>query len=177
MGDALTEIIHAAAKSGDLPSKKPHLSVYLDYNALMEGIGTATLEGGSVLCPSAARRLACDAEVIPMVLNGDSVPLDVGRAHRFITDHQRRALIARDKGCSFPNCDRKPRWCDGHHIKTWLHGGTTDLRNLTLLCRRHHRLIHHSEWEVRMTSSGVPEFIPPAWLDRDRKPMRNVLHE
>src|SRR6266496_1428710 len=177
MGDALTEIIHAAAKSSEVPSKKPHLSVYLDYTALTEGVGTATLEGGSVLCPSAARRLACDADIIPMVLNGDSVPLDVGRAHRFITDHQRRALIARDRGCSFPNCDRKPRWCDGHHIKTWLHGGTTNLRNLTLLCRRHHRLIHHSEWEVRMTSSGVPEFIPPAWLDRDRKPMRNVLHE
>jgi hypothetical protein len=177
MGEAFAEIVHAAAKSGDLPSKKPHLAVYLDYNALMEGIGTATLEGGSFLCPSAARRLACDAEVIPMVLNGDSVPLDVGRAHRFITDHQRRALIARDKGCSFPHCDRKPRWCDGHHIKHWLHGGATDLRNLTLLCRHHHRLIHHSEWEVRMTSSGMPEFIPPAWLDRNRKPLRNVLHE
>jgi hypothetical protein len=177
MGDAFAEIVHAAAKSGDVPSKKPHLAVYLDYNALMDGIGTATLESGSILCPSAARRLACDADIIPMVLNSDSVPLDVGRAHRFITDHQRRALIARDKGCSFPNCDRKPRWCDGHHIKHWLHGGKTDLRNLTLLCRRHHRLIHHSEWDVRMTSSGMPEFIPPAWLDRDRKPLRNALHE
>jgi hypothetical protein len=177
LGDAFTEIIHVAAKSGDLPSKKPHLAVYLDYNALMDGIGTATLEGGSFLCPSAARRLACDADVIPMVLNSDSVPLDVGRAHRFITDHQRRALIARDHGCSFPNCDRKPRWCDGHHVKHWLHGGATDLHNMVLLCRHHHRLVHHSEWEVRITASGVPEFIPPAWLDRHRKPLRNVLHE
>jgi hypothetical protein len=142
----------------------------------MDGIGTATLEGGSILCPSAARRLACDADVIPVVFKGESTPLDVGRKSRCITPNQRVALIARDGGCAFPHCDRSPRWCDGHHIEHWVHGGKTNIRNLVLVCKRHHRLLHHSEWEVRMTSSGIPEFIPPSWLDHQRKPMRNILH-
>jgi len=102
MGDAFAEIVHAAAKSGDLPSKKPHLAVYLGLQRSDGGHRHRDVGGWQLLCPAAARRLACDAEVIPMSLNGDSVPLDVGRTHRFITDHQRRALIARDHGCAFP---------------------------------------------------------------------------
>jgi hypothetical protein len=116
LGDAFTEIVHVAAGSSEMPSKRPHLSVHVDFNFLLEGIGSATLDGGSFLCAEAARRVACDAEVIPIIFTGDSVPLDVGRNRRLITDHQRHALIARDKGCAFPHCDRPPRWCDGHHI-------------------------------------------------------------
>jgi len=81
--------------------------------------------------------VACDAEVIPIVFRGESVPVDVGRNRRLITDHQRHILIARDKGCAFPHCDRPPRWCDGHHVQHWLQGGRTDLGNLVLLCKKH----------------------------------------
>lgn len=101
--------------------------VTLDLNALMEGIGAATLESGCPLAPATVRRLACDADLIPAVLNTESVPLDFGRAKRLVQPHQRKALIARDKCCAYPGCTMPARWADAHHIKTWKEGGTTDL--------------------------------------------------
>ena len=75
--------------------------------------------------------------------------LDVGRAHRRFTPRQRRALTIRDGGCGFPGCDRKPKWCDAHHLKPWEDDGPTDLDNGLLLCRRHHNLIHHTGWRLQ----------------------------
>jgi hypothetical protein len=61
-----------------------------------------------------------------------------------------------------------------HHIRPWSEGGPTDLANLVLLCRKHHRVIHGSEWTITMIH-GLPHFIPPKWVDRTQAPMRNVL--
>src|SRR5256885_1129761 len=138
-GDAFTEIIHLAAKAEEVPSQggiRAQVNVALDLNTLTDSVGTATLDSGCALCPEAARRIACDADVIPIVLNGEGVPLDVGRTHRLVKPQQRRALIARDKGCAFPGCTRSPRWTDAHHVIHWKDGGPTDLHNLVLLCRR-----------------------------------------
>jgi hypothetical protein len=175
-GDVLAEVIHLAAKSGG--DAKPSMLVALDYDTLKDAVGTATLaDTNTVLSPYAARRIACDADIIPVVFNGDSVPLDQGRKYRCITAEQRTTLIARDHGCAFPDCNRAPKWCDGHHIRPWTHGGLTDQQNLVLLCRRHHQVIHHSEWQVRIGSSGLPEFLPPRWLDPAQAPRRNRLHQ
>jgi Domain of unknown function (DUF222)/HNH endonuclease len=179
LGDGVAAIIHLAANSGDAPARggvKPHLTVTVDYHVLADRVGAATLEDGSALSAESARRLACDAQVIPMVLGGDSVPLDVGREHRLVRSKQRNALIARDKGCAFPSCQLPARWTDAHHIVSWADGGDTDLDNLVLLCRSHHRLVHHSEWSVRMTR-GIPWFIPPATIDPARQPRRNILRQ
>jgi hypothetical protein len=178
-GDALCDIIHHAIDAPDLPTRggeKPHLNVTMDYTDLIEGVGTATLESGTELSASAVRRIACDCGVVPMVLNSASAPLDVGRTRRLVTTKQRVALNARDCGCAFPHCTRPARWSDAHHIVSWLDGGPTDLDNLVLLCRRHHRIIHHSEWVVRMTRTGIPEFVPPRWIDPQQIPRRNLLH-
>jgi hypothetical protein len=118
-GDAFTDIVHLAAKTNDVPSQggsKAMVSITLDINTLLEGTGIATFDSGAPLCPEAARRHACDADVIPIVLNGESVPLDLGRKHRLVKPHQRRALIARDRGCAFPSCHLPPRWTDAHHV-------------------------------------------------------------
>jgi hypothetical protein len=72
----------------------------------------AVTETGVPLSAGLARRLACDATIIPIVLGAASEPLDVGRATRLIPPAIRRALIARDRGCAFPGCRRPPRWCD-----------------------------------------------------------------
>jgi hypothetical protein len=109
-------------------------------------------------------------------MNGASVPLDVGRTHRLVTPTQRTALNARDQGCAFPNCPHPPPWADAHHVHHWLDGGATNLANLVLLCRRHHRMIHHSDWQVRI-HNGHPEFIPPRWIDPHQTPQRNLLHQ
>src|SRR5215212_4840076 len=129
----------------------------------------AVTETGVPLSAGLARRLACDATVIPMVLGSASEPLDVGRATRLIPPAIRRALIARDRGCAFPGCRRPPRWCDAHHIQHWADGGPTSLVNLVLLCDFHHDVIHHGQWTVTITD-GRPVFVPPAWLDPTRSP-------
>jgi hypothetical protein len=179
LGDAFCDVVHHALTSDTLPSRggeKPHLNATLDFSALQKGVGTATLEGGAVIPAVAARRIACDAGIIPMVMNSASVPLDVGRTRRLVTPKQRAALNARDRGCAFPTCTRPARWADAHHVRHWLDGGATDLANMVLLCRRDHRLIHHSEWQVRMRN-GLPEFIPPKWIDPHQVPQRNLLHQ
>jgi 5-methylcytosine-specific restriction protein A len=106
------------------------------------------------------------------VLNGKGQPLDVGRATRTIPDGLRRAIAARDRGCA--GCGRPPSWCEVHHIKAWHDGGETALHNCVMLCRACHRLQHHSEWEVRIRD-GLPELIPPAWIDPQRRPRRKPL--
>jgi hypothetical protein len=177
-GDAFTQIVHRAAQGDDdsAGGQKPHLHLFLDYNTLLDGIGMATLDGGHFLPATAVRRTACDAGIIPVLLGTDSVPLDLGLEHRLVKPGQRKALIARDKGCSFPGCHLPARWTDAHHVKHWADGGRTDLHNLVLLCRRHHRLVHHSAWTIHMIN-GLPHFTPPAWLDPNQKLRRNILRQ
>jgi hypothetical protein len=129
------------------------------------------LDFGGILTPESLRRLACDTAVIPIVMNGAGQPLDVGRSTRTIPDGLRRAVTARDRGCAHPGCDRRPSWSEIHHVAWWEHGGHTKLDNLVMLCRAHHRLIHHSGWVVQITG-GWPEFIPPKWVDPQQTPRR-----
>jgi hypothetical protein len=134
------------------------------------------LDTGGRLSPAQVRQLACDAKVIPAVLGGDGQVLDLGRSRRLITGALRRALEVRDRGCAFPGCDRPPRWCDGHHIHPWVDGGPTSLDNSVLLCGFHHRVIHRGHWIVRLGGNGLPEFIPPAYVDPQQRPRRNLYH-
>ncbi|HYJ69344.1 MAG TPA: DUF222 domain-containing protein [Nocardioidaceae bacterium] len=178
--DAFVELCRRQLGAGDLPTRggeKPHVVVTIGIDQLKSAVGSGLLESGDDLSPETARRLACDAQVIPALLGTDGQPLDLGRTARTFTPAQRRALGLRDGyGCAFPGCDRPIAWCDGHHIRHWIDGGPTDLDNGVLLCCYHHTLIHKNDWAVRMAVDGRPEFIPPAWVDRDRKPLRNHLH-
>jgi hypothetical protein len=90
----------------------------------------------------------------------DSVVIDVGRAQRVIAGPKRRALIARDKHCRWPGCERPASWCDGHHLEYWIRGGGLDLPNMVLLCQRHHWLVHEGGWQIVKTNGG--ELIPVA---------------
>ncbi|QJY49232.1 HNH endonuclease signature motif containing protein [Pseudonocardia broussonetiae] len=86
----------------------------------------------------------------------------------------RCAVTARDRGCAHPGCDRPPSWSEVHHIHHWEHGGPTALNNLVMLCKAHHRQIHHTDWQVR-TRDGLPEFVPPRWIDPAQRPRRTAL--
>ena len=103
------------------------------------------------------------------MLGSAGQPLDIGRATRIVPQGLRRALILRDEGCAFPGCDRPPMWCDAHHIDHWADGGPTSLCNLALLCVHHHDRVHKDGWTIKMID-GRPWFIPPAWLDPERRP-------
>jgi len=152
----------------------PHLTVTIDWNALRTELGVALLDYGRHLCASDARRWACDCKIIPIVLGGESEPLDVGRISRTVPLGIRRALVARGRGCAFPGCDRPPSRCDAKHVRHWVDGGDTSLCNCVLLCPTHHRHVHGTGWEI-IVKSGHVEFIPPAILDPLRKPLRNPL--
>jgi 5-methylcytosine-specific restriction protein A len=153
---------------------RPHVTVLVRLEDLENRARAACLDFGGVAAPGSLRMLCCDAAVIPVVLDGTGQPLDVGRATRTIPDGLRRAVAARDRGCAHPGCDRPVSWCECHHIVPWECGGETKLSNLAMLCRVHHRQIHSTEWICRIRD-GLPEFIPPAWIDPERRPRRKAL--
>jgi hypothetical protein len=140
------------------------------------GAGAGVLDDGLPLSADTVRRLACDCQVIPIVLGSHGEPLNVGRASREATPAIRRALDVRDKGCSFPGCDRPPRWAVVHHIVHWADGGPTSCGNCVLLCGHHHRVVHHDGWDVHIETDGLPTFYPPAWIDPQRTPRRHHRH-
>jgi hypothetical protein len=176
--DALVEVCHRVLSFGKLPDvggQRPHLVVTVDYDKLRAGLATATLDDGGFLSAATVRRLACDAGIIPIVMKGAGQVLDIGRDRRLFSGHLRRALVARDRGCAFPACDKPARYCDGHHARHWVDGGVTALHNAVLLCRHHHRVIHEGEWHVRIVE-GLPQFIPPDYIDPEHKPLTNTYH-
>jgi hypothetical protein len=137
------------------------------------GSTAAMLDWAGPISAATARRLACDARVIPVVLGSAGEPLDVGRSSYPVTLPIWRALVARDGGCAFHGCGRPPEWTEAHHIVHWEDGGETSVTNCCLLCDHHHRVVHHQGWDVQLVN-GVIHVIPPPWIDPDRVPRRNT---
>jgi hypothetical protein len=170
--DALITVAdHALATdvAPDSHGARPRISVTTSLDVLRDqidwttlGTSTSLTEDGLDLSPAVVRRLACDADIIPIALGTQSEVLDVGRTHRLVTPAIWRALVCRDVHCAFPGCTRPPVMGHAHHIIHWLYNGITALDNLVLLCGHHHRTIHHTPWEVRLNpTDGRPEFLPP----------------
>ncbi|WP_344164462.1 HNH endonuclease signature motif containing protein [Kribbella yunnanensis] len=184
--DALKIILDRAAGNPDSPGV-PHLTVTIDFEDLKatlaaapaafggttgadtNGVGATSGRGGvgelvfgGNLSAGAVRLLACDAAVLPIVLGGDSQPLDVGTEQRFVNRYIRRALNKRDKGCVV--CKAPPWMCHAHHLIHWAAGGPTSLQNLALLCAFHHRAVHDGQWALSITADGV-QVTRPSWAD------------
>lgn len=174
--DALVELAQRALAAGDLPTEggqRPQVVVAMNLTVLQGRIGAASLALGGPINAEVARRIACDAGVIPVVLGARGEPLDIGRASYTVPAAIRRAVLVRDGGCAFPGCPVPARWCDIHHVIHWADHGPTSVGNCVALCGRHHRLIHHSHWRIDM-NGGIPQFHPPPWLGGP--PRRNPLH-
>jgi hypothetical protein len=136
------------------------------------------LADGQPIPVGEARRIACDAGIVPVVMGGDGEVLDIGRTSRVVPVGMRRALNLRDGGCRFAGCDRPAAWCDAHHIRHWADGGDTNLPNLILLCAYHHTLIHGG-WRLVGDPGGTVWFHRPdgtqldlASAPRSRPPTR-----
>ncbi len=161
----------AGRASGFIPGHGPkaHITVTIDFNDLKAA--TADKLGhliyGDALSAATIRRLACDAQILPVVLGSDSQPLDVGTTIRLATGPIRNALITRDKGCVC--CGAPPIYCDAHHVVHWIDGGATKLTNLALLCKRCHRDLHAGHWTIQITD-GVVHVTRPTWAIPDPVP-------
>ncbi|MBG6225899.1 hypothetical protein IWX63_002482 [Arthrobacter sp. CAN_A2] len=174
--DGLVTACKVTLSTAALPSAgghRPQVMVTIDYKDLIGAthrpgyaVFSGQMDAGSI------RKLACDADILPLVLGGKSQVLDVGRAQRLFPPHLRRALVARDKGCAFPDCSIPASWCEAHHLKPWSSGGTTSADNGVLLCSRHHHVIHQGTWSVS-SRNGIPWFTGPGTLGPPGSARRN----
>ncbi len=151
MGEAFCRLIETLD-----PSRLPHsgglsatVVVTIPLETLQSGLGAATMDTGTRLSPGEARRMACDAGLIPVVLGGKSEVLDHGRTRRLYSKPQRVAMAIRQSfRCAAEGCDRPTAWCDAHHLQPWSLGGETNLADGVLICGRHHTLVHHPDYHV-----------------------------
>jgi hypothetical protein len=152
---ALIALVNGARESvSDVPTRA-EIVVHVDLETLQHGLhagGTCRTALGADLPVETVRRLACEAEILPVVLDGRSVPIDVGRSKRLATVHQRRALEAIHPTCAIPDCEVIFDHCNVHHIDYWENGGSTDLNNMVPLCSRHHHAAHEGGWKLRLDS-------------------------
>jgi uncharacterized protein DUF222 len=170
LGEVARQFLDGGSRSNP-GSERPHVSVLVDLESLQRRAGRiCELESTGVIHPEAARRLACDASISRIITKGPSEPLDVGRKTPVVPSALRRALVVRDRGCSFPGCHAPPSHCDAHHIRHWADGGETSLANTGLLCRRHHRLVHEGGFTMEMTDSALVFRRPDGTVIEDRPP-------
>jgi hypothetical protein len=155
-GEAFTQLLERFPTK-KLPTTGGGLAtvlVTIPLGLLEEGLGVATLSTGGTISAGSARRLACTAGLIPQVLDSKSVILDQGRRVRLHTTAQRIAMASRDKSCTATGCTMPAAFCHAHHKKPWAKGGRTSVQDGTMLCPRHHRMVHDPRYTTDYTADG-----------------------
>ena len=175
MGQAFAQFLEAAdprrmpIHGGDATT----LIVTIPLTSLQADLATADLIGaglvpddtanggdltGDQITASQARRLACTAKILPAVLDGNSLPLNLGRTRRLFNGPQRKALTLRDKTCRTEGCDIPATWCEAHHRNPWHTGGHTNLHDGELLCSPHHHQVHDPTYTTERLPNGDLRF-------------------
>ena len=155
-GDTGNLVRLPAQRTGSRPQAAPD-----DLAALLAAPHGAFTERGLRLDGAHARAVACDCTLRVLLTDAQGRPLSVGRATRTVPPHIRDAVIARDRHCVWPGCDRPPSWCEGHHAVHWADGGPTSVDNIALLCRAHHQELHATGWELTRQPDGRHTAQPP----------------
>ncbi len=176
LGRAMCELVEhlpqeAYPQAGGLAAT---VTINIDLDGLTDRIKRATLSTDTEMSASQARRFACNAGLLPVVLDGDSKILDLGTSARLHDRYQRIALGKRDGGCCWKGCDRPPAWCEAHHLTPFSRGGPTTVENGALFCFFHHHLLHDTDWQARLAPDGIVEVIPPPRIDPQRRPLRHA---
>ncbi len=139
--------------------------------------GLVTTGHGSLISVAQAKRIAGgDPLIVPVVIGKADGIIAYGTGQRLFNRHQRCAMYARDKGCTWPGCDAPPVWCEIHHVEGWIKTGRTSVDQGALLCTKHHQNLDFNGW-VGVMINGRPHYIPPASLDPDQIPRRNTLFD
>ncbi|TPG12521.1 HNH endonuclease signature motif containing protein, partial [Pedococcus bigeumensis] len=147
--DALLDLVSRAvgAPEGVPRQAKTSLVVTIGLEVLQGRCrGAGLTMAGDILTTDTVRRLACDAQLIPVVLGSNAELLDQGMGRRLFDRAQIRHLWLRDGHCTFPGCSKPAAWTDAHHLVHWLDGGPTDINNAALLCRAHHTVVHRERY-------------------------------
>jgi hypothetical protein len=158
LGLGLCELIEHLPTQGHAGRSAITLLVQTRLETLQAGLGGGTLDGGTGIGPGDLRRLACNAGILPAVMGGESVPLDLGRQQRLHSWHQRVALATMHQTCAATGCERPLAWCEIHHPHAWADGGHTDLDNALPLCFFHHRRAHDDRFDLRRHPTGQWRF-------------------
>jgi hypothetical protein len=154
--DALVELA-----SGGGSQAKIQVTSSLETLLALAGAPAAEMEHCLPISSKTIERLACDSSIARVLLNSESVVIDVGRSKRVVSEPGRRALTARDGHCKWRECDRPASRTAAHHLVHWIHGGSSDLDNLVLLCHRHHWMVHEGGWQIIRAEDGKIVTIPP----------------
>lgn len=161
-----------ACTNTEIPIRATTIVVRMTLESLLSGLGEVNIDGiEQPISAATARRLAAEAQIIPMVLGGDSQVLDLGTSQRLFSTAQKIAMGERFGGCAWRNCQLPPSHTEAHHVVWWGHSGPSDLRNGILLCSKHHHEVHRNNWMIEVRGD-VPWFIPPSTIDRRRTPRR-----
>ena len=162
-GMALTQLVEsipaeALPKTGGCSATVVVTMTLEQLLADLDAAGVCTLDTGGRISAAQARRLACTAGIIPMVLGGKSQVLDVGRKNRGHTEVMRIVMGVRDGGCTEEHCDVPPALCHAHHDIPWSQGGPTSVESGRLICPHHHRRIHDPRYHVTRLPNGKIRF-------------------
>jgi hypothetical protein len=144
---------------------RPHINVLIDIESM-----TGRYVDGPAMSRQVLEEYFCDSAFHRVITAGRSTILDLGTTTRTLTAAQWTALVARDHHCRFPGCDRPAHWCDGHHVVWFSKHGPTNLGNLVLLCRRHHRRLHRKGWEAKLLPDATFEITDPLGHVRTSRP-------
>ena len=150
--DALVDIVRWYLEHRSNPPStrhRPHLGAIIGVDDLLTG-GPGVTPDGQVLAAQAIQRWACDCTVSRVLTQGRSHILDYGYATRTVPVALYRAVVARDRHCRWPGCDRTPDWCQAHHLHPWTRHGPTHIDNLALFCHRHHHRVHEPGWHAKL---------------------------
>ncbi len=161
LADAVVDAV-SGERSGD--RRVPEICVHIDYDTMLNGLHELSVcetADGIPLPPETVRRLACEAAIVPIVLNGAGEVLDCGREVRVANRAQRRALRAMYRTCGYPGCDVTFERCDIHHVIEWLRHGTHRSRQSPSTCaRKHHHLVHEGRWRLTLDKHRVHHHPP-----------------
>jgi hypothetical protein len=175
--DAFEEAGRRLLGAGDLPDQAGlpcQLIITMSLTDLERRAGRATTHHGGTLSIPDALRLATEGSMLPEILNDAGGILAYGNTRRLAAPGMRKALFARDRGCTFPGCDRSAARSEIHHAIDWALGGRTDLNNLAIACGYHNNQAPKQGWSTVMID-GIPHWQPPSWHPV-QQPQRNYLH-
>jgi hypothetical protein len=154
--DALVELASGGGSQAQI-----QVTSSLETLLALAGAPAAEMEHSLPVSSKTIERLACDSSIARVLLNSESLVIDVGRSKRVVSEAGRRALTSRDGHCRWTDCERTASRSAAHHLVYWIHGGTSDLDNLILLCHRHHWMVHEGGWQIVRGQDGKIVTIPP----------------